>query len=127
REGLIALPYEAPFGRDSRVAQFALAYLFTPSTDVYACPLAMTDGAARTLTVSGNGPLIHRAVSRLTSRDPARFWTSGQWMTEAIGGSDVGLAETVARQRAGEGWRLYGRKWFTSAITSQMALTLARP
>jgi acyl-CoA dehydrogenase len=25
------------------------------------------------------------------------------------------------------GWRLYGRKWFTSAVTSQMALTLARP
>ena len=24
-------------------------------------------------------------------------------------------------------WRLYGKKWFTSAITSQMALTLARP
>ena len=26
-----------------------------------------------------------------------------------------------------DGWRLYGRKWFTSAVTSQMALTLARP
>jgi alkylation response protein AidB-like acyl-CoA dehydrogenase len=31
-------------------------------------------------------------------------------------------------QRDGEGvWRLYGRKWFTSAATSQVALTLARP
>jgi alkylation response protein AidB-like acyl-CoA dehydrogenase len=47
-------------------------------------------------------------------------------MTEASGGSDVGLTETVARQENGR-WRLYGRKWFTSAITSQMALTLARP
>jgi hypothetical protein len=47
-------------------------------------------------------------------------------MTEAIGGSDVGLSETVAREEDGQ-WRLYGRKWFTSAITSQMALTLARP
>jgi len=127
REGLVALAYEAPFGRHSRVLQFALAYLFTPSTDVYACPLAMTDGAARTLLASGNRALIERALPRLTSRDPARFWTSGQWMTEAIGGSDVGLAETVARSTPGEGWRLYGRKWFTSAITSQMALTLARP
>ncbi|MEZ0370366.1 MAG: acyl-CoA dehydrogenase family protein, partial [Candidatus Sericytochromatia bacterium] len=26
-----------------------------------------------------------------------------------------------------DGWRLYGRKWFTSAATSQMTLTLARP
>ncbi|MGQ0547120.1 MAG: acyl-CoA dehydrogenase family protein [Betaproteobacteria bacterium] len=127
REGLVALAYEAPLGRDSRVLQFALAYLFAPSTDVYACPLAMSDGAARTLLASGNRALIERALPRLTSRDPARFWTSGQWMTEAIGGSDVGLAETLARATPGEGWRLHGRKWFTSAITSQMALTLARP
>ncbi len=127
REGLVALAYETPLDRRSRVLQFALVYLFTPSTDVYACPLAMTDGAARTLLASGNRALIERAVPRLTSRDPARFWTSGQWMTEAIGGSDVGLAETAARFTPGEGWRLEGRKWFASAITSQMALTLARP
>src|SRR5699024_4920401 len=43
------------------------------------------------------------------------------------GGSDVGDSETVARRDADGRWRLYGRKWFTSAITSQMALVLARP
>ena len=48
-------------------------------------------------------------------------------MTEATGGSDVGLTETVARHEERRAWRLYGRKWFTSAIASQMALTLARP
>jgi len=127
REGLIALPHEAPLGALSRVLQFALVYLFTPSTDVYACPLAMTDGAARTIAASGNRELAARALPHLVSRDPAQFWTSGQWMTEAIGGSDVGLAEAEARFAPGEGWRLYGRKWFTSAISSQMALTLARP
>jgi acyl-CoA dehydrogenase len=94
---------------------------------MYACPLAMTDGAARTLADSRNATLVERALHRLTSRDPASFWTSGQWMTESIGGSDVGRSETEARFRPDEGWRLYGRKWFTSAITSQMALTLARP
>ena len=26
----------------------------------------------------------------MTSRDPEKFWTSGQWMTERKGGSDVG-------------------------------------
>jgi len=127
REGLVAIPHEAPLGARSRVLQFALVHLFTPATDMYACPLAMTDGAARTLLASGNRALIDRAVPHLTSRDPAKFWTSGQWMTESIGGSDVGLSETVARFAPGEGWRLYGRKWFTSAATSQMALTLARP
>src|SRR5262249_40911966 len=110
-----------------RVHQFALVYLFTPSTDVYSCPLAMTDGAARTLTISGNRALIERALPHLTSRDPGQFWTSGQWMTESPGGSDVGLSQTEARQDADGAWRLHGRKWFTSAVGSQMALTLARP
>ncbi len=125
-QGLIATAYERRHGEFSRVHQFALVYLFAPSTDIYTCPLAMTDGAAKSLLVAGNQPLISRAVPHLTSRDPREFWTSGQWMTEAIGGSDVGLSETVARNETGA-WRLYGRKWFTSAITSQMALTLARP
>ncbi len=127
REGLVAIPYEAPFAERSRVLQFALVYLFTPSTKIYACPLAMSDGAARALVVSGNRALIDRALPHLTSREPAQFWTSGQWMTEQIGGSDVAPSETVARCAPGTGWRLYGRKWFTSAVTSQMALTLARP
>jgi alkylation response protein AidB-like acyl-CoA dehydrogenase len=48
-------------------------------------------------------------------------------MTERVGGSDVGLTETVARQGAGGIWHLHGSKWFTSATTSDMALTLARP
>ena len=127
RSGLIALPYERKHAAWSRVHQMALVYLFTPSTDVYSCPLAMTDGAARTLSVSGNAALRERALPHLTSRDPRQFWTSGQWMTESTGGSDVGLSETVARQDEQGNWRLYGRKWFTSAATSQMALTLARP
>ena len=125
--GVVAAAYESRFGRFARVHQCALTYLFTPSTDIYSCPLAMTDGAARTLIASGNQTLIERAVPHLTTRNPAEVWTSGQWMTELVGGSDVGLAETVARRDAAGTWRLHGRKWFTSAATSQMALTLARP
>jgi alkylation response protein AidB-like acyl-CoA dehydrogenase len=50
-------------------------------------------------------------------------------MTERTGGSDVGLTETVARpaEDGSDRFKLYGTKWFTSATTSQMALTLARP
>ncbi|HYM29056.1 MAG TPA: acyl-CoA dehydrogenase family protein, partial [Steroidobacteraceae bacterium] len=127
RFGLTAVPYERREAQWSRLRQFALVYLFHPVTDVYTCPLAMTDGAARTLIDSGNRALIGRAVPHLTHRDPAEFWTCGQWMTESAGGSDVGRSETVA-EPAGDGtWRLYGKKWFTSAATSQIALTLARP
>jgi len=127
--GVVATAYEQRHGSLSRVHQCALAYLFTPSTDIYSCPLAMTDGAARTLLDSGNQKLIDRAVPHLITRNPNEFWTAGQWMTELTGGSDVGLSETVAKQDPGDStsFRLYGRKWFTSAVSSQIALTLARP
>jgi len=125
-EGVVATAYERAHGEYSRVHQFALVYLFDRSTKVYTCPLAMTDGCAKTLQVMAEPALRDRVLPRLTARDPALAWTSGQWMTEQIGGSDVGSSQTVARQTP-EGWRLYGKKWFTSAITADVALTLARP
>jgi alkylation response protein AidB-like acyl-CoA dehydrogenase len=124
--GMVAAAYEPRLGAQARTHQFAIVHVLGPSLDVYSCPLAMTDGAARTLLASGNKDLIDRYVPLLTSRDPHVMWTSGQWMTERTGGSDVSQSETIAKQD-GDTWRLYGTKWFTSATTSQMALTLARP
>jgi acyl-CoA dehydrogenase len=125
-KGIVATAYEKKHGALSRVHQFALLYVIDAIWHVYSCPLAMTDGAAKTLLSSGNKALIDRALPRLTSRDPETAWTSGQWMTERTGGSDVAICETVARAD-GDAFRLYGTKWFSSATTSQMALTLARP
>lgn len=124
--GIVGAAYDDQHGQYARIHQFALTYLFEQSGAVYTCPLAMTDGAARTLVASQNAELIDRALPRLTSRDPERMWTSGQWMTERTGGSDVAISETVAKKE-GDAYRLYGTKWFTSATTSEMALTLARP
>lgn len=125
-KGIIATAYERKNGVLSRVHQFALMHVIDPSWSVYSCPLAMSDGAARTLIASKNRALIERALPRLTSRDPNAVWTSGQWMTERTGGSDVAISEAEARSD-GDAFRLYGTKWFCSAIASQMALTLARP
>lgn len=125
-QGVVATGYERKQKEFSRVYQMALLYLFHPSSAIFSCPLAMTDGAARCLEVYGDENLKSRALKNLTSRDPRQFWTSGQWMTEKPGGSDVGLTETIA-QKKGSDYLLFGNKWFTSAATSQMAMTLARP
>lgn len=124
-EKLIALAYERRHGALSRIHQFAKLYLFHPSSAIYTCPLAMTDGAARALELYADAALKKRAFPHLTATDPAQFWTSGQWMTERSGGSDVSGTATIAKAD-GDQFRLSGVKWFTSATTSQMAMTLAR-
>ncbi|MBL90442.1 MAG: acyl-CoA dehydrogenase [Myxococcales bacterium] len=125
QEGLVALAYERPHGAASRICQAAKLYLFNPSSAIYTCPLAMSDGAARLIEVHGDATLKEKAYKHLISRDPKDVWTSGQWMTERAGGSDVSGTETMARPAEG-GFELTGTKWFTSATTSQMAMTLAR-
>lgn len=125
--GVVATAYERRHGEYSRPHQAALAYLFAPSSQTYTCPLAMTDGCARTLELATPSAIAREVLPRLVSRDPATAWTSGQWMTERTGGSDVGISETIARSEGDGSHRLYGTKWFTSAIASEVALTLARP
>lgn len=125
--GVTGLPYEdTQFGAHARTIASALVVLWGPSSALYSCPVAMTDAAARTLLLYGD-EADKEAAARLTTRDPERAWTSGQWMTETAGGSDVGRTGTIARRDESGAWRLYGMKWFTSATTSEMALTLARP
>ena len=127
RAGVTSLPYEKTLYEDkARLAWAALIVLWGPSSALYSCPVAMTDGAARTL-IEHAGEDAVEAVARLTSRDPDFAWTSGQWMTETAGGSDISRTGTVARLSPDGTWRLWGTKWFTSSTTSEMALTLARP
>jgi putative acyl-CoA dehydrogenase len=125
RWGLFAVPYERGLGELARLHQGALLALYAPSSAIASCPLAMTDGAARTL-LEHDPELAGRVVPRLTARDPAALWTCGQWMTERTGGSDVGGTLTAARAAEDGAFSLHGSKWFTSAATSDAALTLAR-
>ena len=125
-EGVVAVAYERKQKEFSRIYQMALLYLYAPSSAFFSCPLAMTDGAARALELYGSEELKNNAFKNLTSRNPENFWTSGQWMTERTGGSDVSGTSTVAKAVDETNFTLHGTKWFTSATTSQMALALAR-
>ncbi|XP_017541988.2 acyl-CoA dehydrogenase family member 11-like isoform X2 [Pygocentrus nattereri] len=125
QEGLVAAGYERRFGEWSRVYQMCKLYLYAPSAGLFSCPLAMTDGAAK--VIQSLGMPVKEAFARLTTRDEKRFWTSGQWMTERMGGSDVANGtETVAWRQEDGSFRLHGFKWFTSATDADFTLTLAR-
>lgn len=124
-EGVVSRAYSREFGEKSRISQMSLLYIYHSSSALFSCPLAMTDGAARILERGAETPEQKMAFLHLTSRDPKKFWTSGQWMTEKTGGSDVSLSQTQAK-KSGDSYLLYGTKWFTSATTSQVAMALAR-
>ena len=125
-EGLISIAYERKQDEFSRLYQIVKLGLYSPASGLYSCPLAMTDGAAKTIEANGLDDLAPQ-YRRLISRNPQEFWTSGQWMTEKGGGSDVGSGtETLAVRTGDDSFNLYGYKWFSSATDSDMTLTLAR-
>ncbi|KAF4982897.1 hypothetical protein FZEAL_1593 [Fusarium zealandicum] len=150
--GFVAAGYDTCYGPFSRAYQFLRLQLWTASCSNVACPSAMQDGAARLLQTHLSDPelaakltdeqkqVFENAFSHLTSRDPSYAWTSGQWMTERTGGSDVSLTETTAAYKpTGDArlaskdeniplgpWSINGFKWFSSATDSRMTLLLAR-
>eukprot|EP00347_Sterkiella_histriomuscorum_P009104 403342502 len=140
-EKLIQIPYKnsdvnsPDYNPNSRVHQVVKLFLFSASSGYVSCPLAMTDGAAYTLRELKRqnsphwSPQLQNAFESLTSEDPKKMWTSGQWMTEKRGGSDVSAAtDTFAIEdpQNSKQCLLYGYKWFTSAVDSEMTLALAR-
>ena len=100
---------------------------------MFSCPVAMSDGAAALLSRDDVDAAVRDAwLPRLLSTDPDRAITSGQWMTESQGGSDISPlqhdgAAAPGRPRRAAAWRLTGEKWFCSAADSAMAVALARP
>ena len=88
--------------------------------------MAMTDGAARCLELHGPRNIQDLSIPRLTSTTGSELWTSGQWMTERAGGSDVSGTETHAYPENRDTWTIKGFKWFSSATDSDMTLLLAK-
>jgi len=132
---MVAYNYDTDHAQFSRFIQMLRVHLWGGSCANTMCPGAMTDGAARLLEQQLGRPdldptqrrVLQDAFDRLTSRDPARAWTSGQWMTERTGGSDVSLTETTATLLPdGGAWSVTGFKFFSSATDADMTILLAR-
>ncbi|KAI1307689.1 hypothetical protein EDD11_004391 [Mortierella claussenii] len=127
REGVVAIAYERKYGQYSRIYQMAKLMLWTSGAGLYSCPIAMTDGCARVIELNGTQEMKDQVYTRLISRDPKKFITSGQWMTERPGGSDVGRTETQAVwNEQQKHWSISGFKWFSSATDADVTMLLAR-
>jgi acyl-CoA dehydrogenase len=108
------------------IVKYAMTYLFAESEFGLLCPINMTDSLTRVLRRFAGDAILQRYLPGLISLDPDVALQGAMFMTEKAGGSDVGALETIARQD-GDGWRLYGEKWFCSNADSDLALVLARP
>ncbi|KAH8671299.1 very-long-chain acyl-CoA dehydrogenase [Xylariales sp. PMI_506] len=148
-KGLSAQGYEPGLDQYTRVVQYMRLMLWEGSSANTSCPQAMQDGATRLLqrhlATDKLAPIERKvfqdAFDHLISRDPGKGWTSGQWMTERTGGSDVSKTETVATYSPLPSdappcdpnadiplgpWSISGFKWFSSATDSNMTILLAR-
>ncbi|KAH6694080.1 acyl-CoA dehydrogenase/oxidase [Plectosphaerella plurivora] len=130
-----------------RLHQFIVNHNWHHTSTLTMCPMTMTDGSASLLSKhleDSDGPqpgrktVLNEYYRRLVSNNPDEAWTSGQWMTERSGGSDVRGTETIATKLADSGdgqdvlgqplgpWSIDGFKWFSSATDSDMTMLLAQ-
>ncbi|KAG6830717.1 hypothetical protein H0H87_007304 [Tephrocybe sp. NHM501043] len=131
KEGIPGIFYERRYREHSRSYGFAKMMLMVGDSHEVFCPLSMTDGSARVIELLGSKEMKEKILPRLISRDPTFAFTSGQWMTERPGGSDVSQTETVATPTGsnnafGPQYTLHGFKWFSSATDSHISVALAR-
>ena len=130
--GLQAAPWAPDAAAHAHLHRAAGFYLWTQVESGHLCPISMTYAAIPALR--HDPELAGRFEPGLRSREydfglrPAagkRGLLAGMSMTEKQGGSDVRAATTTATP-AGEGYRLTGHKWFTSAPMNDLFLTLAQ-
>lgn len=128
--GYSAIAWEGAAG--GQVTHAAMVYLASQVEPGHCCPMTMTYAAipalaaSEGLTANWRGKLLSRSYdASIRPVEQKNGATLGMAMTEKQGGSDV-RANTTRAERDGEGWRLYGHKWFCSAPMSDGFLTLAQ-
>ncbi|TQC47743.1 acyl-CoA dehydrogenase [Rhodococcus sp. WS4] len=107
------------------LVKYLASYVFVQAEFGLACPVSMTDAAARTLRMFGDPAVFGTWIDGLTSTDPQQAMTGAMFMTEPQAGTDIARTETRA-ERDGDAWRLTGKKWFASNPDADVIITLAR-
>ncbi|MFD6895246.1 acyl-CoA dehydrogenase family protein [Rhodococcus sp. NPDC060086] len=126
--GLSALSHRPVHGWTDvppHLVKYLASYLFVQAEFGLACPVSMTDAAARTLRMFGDPDVFGPFVDGLTSTDVDTSLTGAMFMTETQAGTDIAKTETRA-EFDGTAWRLTGHKWFTSNPDADVIVTLAR-
>lgn len=78
------------------------------------CPLAMTEGLIHALRAIGSDEQKNRFLPMLTAPTSTSHFMAGQYVTERVGGSNVGANRTIATPQDDGTWLLNGEKWYCS-------------
>jgi acyl-CoA dehydrogenase len=119
RAGVFGWPTPAP-----HLVKYALSYLFVQSEFGLACPVSMTDSAARVLRLFDPENFADE-IEALSTTEMDKLATGAMFMTEQQAGTDIGQTETVAADH-GDHWTVRGHKWFCSNVSADVILTLAQ-
>lgn len=125
---LSALSHRPAHGWETKpphLVKYLASYVFVQSEFGLACPVSMTDAAARTLRMFGDPAVFQPWIDGLTATDPETAMTGAMFMTEPQAGTDIAQTATIAT-RDGDMWRLSGKKWFASNPDADVIITLAR-
>ncbi len=114
--GLVSLDFFPEWKQPFRMFhRMALAYLANQNGEAgFTCPVAMTDGMIRVLKALGTEEQKARYLPLVAGKGSASHFMCGQYVTERVGGSNVGQNRTVARKQSDGRWILNGEKWFCS-------------
>lgn len=121
-----------PAGGATEVVRAAKFYMAAQVETGHLCPVTMTRASVAALTAQPDLLATVMPVIGTRAYDPSfapwptkRGMTLGMGMTEKQGGTDVRSNMTRA-QRAGDGYRVTGHKWFMSAPMCDAFLVLAQ-
>ncbi|MFC0525487.1 acyl-CoA dehydrogenase family protein [Pontibacillus salicampi] len=124
--GYVHKPIPALGRKGSYLYSYAQGYLLSQAEPGFYCPVTLTMATAYLLDHYGDEMIREHYLPHVLSTGNTDLYEGATFLTERQGGSDVGANETKAVQD-GNGYRLYGEKYFASnAGTCGVAMVLAR-
>src|SRR5450830_1083806 len=91
-----------------------------------ACPITCTEGLVKLLEKFADTPETKQILQHCKEGIDGDFAIGAQYLSEIQGGSDV-PANVLEAVPEGDGWRLYGTKFFCSATHAEYAVVTAKP
>jgi alkylation response protein AidB-like acyl-CoA dehydrogenase len=129
--GFLGLPWSREVKERGRPAPPALMrafqFLICQADTGMVCSLGMTTAAAELIERYADPDVRERFFPRMTTMNYDEAIDGSMFLTEKLGGSDLGMSITTTARQTADGWALSGEKWFCSNVDGSAIMALARP